>query len=81
LAIVFGISMLLAAPGYLAMGWLRLKLLLVAALIIYHLFCFKLLREFAAERNRRSAKWYRLFNEVPALLLLGVVILAVVKPF
>jgi protoporphyrinogen IX oxidase len=54
---------------------------LVAALIVYHLICFKLLRDFAAGRNRHSAKWYRIFNEAPALLLLGIVILAVVKPF
>jgi len=60
---------------------LRLKLVFVAVLIAYHLYCFKLLRDFAAGRNRRGARWYRLFNEVPALLLLGVVILAVVKPF
>jgi putative membrane protein len=80
LAIVFGASMLLAVPGYLATGWLRLKLVLVAALIAYHLVCGKLLRDFAAGRNHRSARWYRVFNEVPALLLLGVVILAVVKP-
>jgi putative membrane protein len=81
LALVFGVSMVVAVPGYLAMGWLRFKLVFVAALITYHLFCFKLLREFAAGRNRRSAKWYRVFNEVPALLLLAVVVLAVVKPF
>jgi len=81
LAIGFGVSMLIAAPGYLALSWLRVKMLLVAALIVYHGVCFKLLRDFAAGRNRHGAKWYRVFNEAPALLLVGIVILAVVKPF
>ena len=81
IAIVFGISMLLTAPGYLSQGWLRLKLLLVLILIGYHFVCRKLCGDFAARRNLRSAKWYRAFNEVPSLLLIGIVILAVVKPF
>ncbi len=81
LAVGFGAAMLMAAPGYLALGWLRIKMLLVAALIFYHGVCFKLLRDLAAGRNRHSAKWYRVFNEAPALLLVGIVILAVVKPF
>jgi len=81
LAIGFGASMLIAAPGYLALSWLRVKMLLVAALIVYHGVCFKLLRDLAAGRNRHSAKWFRVFNEAPALLLVGIVILAVVKPF
>ncbi|MEA3142250.1 MAG: protoporphyrinogen oxidase [Gammaproteobacteria bacterium] len=79
-AVLFGLAMLIASPGYLAMGWLKLKLLFVALLIAYHVYCYKLLRDFAARRNRRSAKWYRGFNEVPSLLLIVIVILAVVKP-
>jgi putative membrane protein len=79
-AVFFGLAMLIASPGYLAMGWLKLKLLFVALLIAYHVYCYKLLRDFAARRNRRSAKWYRGFNEVPSLLLIVIVILAVVKP-
>jgi putative membrane protein len=79
-AVLFGLAMLIASPGYLAMGWLKLKLLFVALLIAYHVYCYKLLRDFAARRNRRSAKWYRGFNEVPSLLLIVIVTLAVVKP-
>jgi putative membrane protein len=78
--LAFGIAMLVAAPPYLAMGWLHFKLMLVGLLIIYHLYCYKFTREFAADRNRRTARWYRVFNEVPSLLLIGIVILAVVKP-
>src|ERR1700674_5742976 len=76
----FGAAMLLEAPGYLAMSWLRIKLVLVLGLIAYHLFCYRLLRDFAQDSNRRSAKWYRAFNEVPSLLLIAIVLLAVLKP-
>jgi putative membrane protein len=79
-SVVFGAAMLAAAPGYLAMGWLRIKLLLVLLLIAYHAICYQLMRNFAQNRRPRSAKWYRGFNEVPSLLLIGIVILAVVKP-
>jgi putative membrane protein len=78
--LAFGVAMLVAAPAYLAMGWLHFKLMLVGLLIIYHLYCYKFTREFASGRNFRTAKWYRMFNELPSLLLIGIVILAVVKP-
>lgn len=81
IAVAFGVSMLAAAPDYLLMRWLHLKLLLVFALIGYHGACFALLQHFAADRNSRSERWFRVFNEVPALLLIGIVILVVVKPF
>jgi protoporphyrinogen IX oxidase len=80
-SIVFGVMMLIAIPAYLQMSWLRVKLLLVALVIAYHAYCYALMRDFAAQRNRRSAKWFRAFNEAPSLLLIGIVILAVVKPF
>lgn len=77
--LAFGIAMIIAAPGYLALGWLRLKLALVAALIGYHLWCYRLMRQLACGSGR-SQRWYRFFNEVPGLLLIAIVILAVVKP-
>jgi putative membrane protein len=76
----FGLAMLVAAPIYLTTAWLRIKLLLVLVLIAYHFFCFQLMRDFAENRNTRSAKWYRGFNEVPSFLLIAIVVLAVVKP-
>jgi protoporphyrinogen IX oxidase len=76
-----GAAMLVAAPIYLTMPWLRIKMPLVLLLIGYHLFCYKLMRDFAQNRNAHSAKWYRGFNEVPSLLLIAIVLLAVVKPF
>jgi protoporphyrinogen IX oxidase len=81
LAAAFGVSMLVAAPGYLAFGWLHVKLALVAVLIGYHLWCYRLMIALRDGKNRHSERWFRLFNEAPALLLIAIVILAVVKPF
>jgi protoporphyrinogen IX oxidase len=81
LAALFGLAMIVAAPGYLAFGWLHLKLVLVALLIGYHLWCYRLMVALRAGKNRRSERWLRLFNEAPALLLIAIVVLAVVKPF
>jgi protoporphyrinogen IX oxidase len=80
LAIAFGVSMVAAAPGYLELLWLRVKLALVAALVLYHLWCYKLMMELRDGRDRHSPRWYRIFNEVPGLLLIAIVVLAVVKP-
>jgi putative membrane protein len=80
LAVVFGIAMISAAPGYLGLGWLRAKLLLVAALVGYHAWCYQLLLALRAGRNTHSQRWYRLFNELPGLLLVAIVVLAIVKP-
>jgi putative membrane protein len=81
IAIGFGAAMVLVAPDYLLMRWLHVKLALVFLVIAYHGACFALVQQFAADRNARSERWYRVFNEIPALLLVGIVILAVVKPF
>jgi protoporphyrinogen IX oxidase len=77
--VLFGVAMIAAAPAYLTLGWLRIKLLLVLGLIGYHLWCRALIAELAAG-VARSQRWYRLFNEVPGLFLIAIVILAVVKP-
>jgi putative membrane protein len=81
LAIGFGAAMLTMSPDYLLMRWLQLKLLLVLLLISYHGACFALLQQFAADRNAHTERWYRMFNEIPALLLIGIVVLVIVKPF
>ncbi|HQR04869.1 MAG: CopD family protein [Proteobacteria bacterium] len=62
-------------------GWLHAKTLLVLGLVGYHLGCGAILRAFMAGANRRSHVWFRVFNEVPVLALVAIVILAVVKPF
>lgn len=79
LAMTFGLWLWL---GYgIKGGWLHAKLLLVAGLIAYHMYCGKLMRAFAAGKNTHSHVWYRWFNEMPVLVLFAIVILAVVKPF
>jgi putative membrane protein len=80
LAVTFGVAMIAVAPAYLRAPWLQLKLLLVALVIGYHLWCYRLIAAFALGRPRHSARWFRWFNEVPGLLLIAIVILAVVKP-
>jgi putative membrane protein len=79
-AVLFGTAMVLSAPGYLAMGWMRLKLPLVALLVGYHVWCRRLMLTLREGRPAPSQRWLRLFNEVPALLLIAIVVLAVVKP-
>jgi len=81
LGIAFAIGMLLLQPAYLSTGWLRLKLVFVALLIVYHATCRALMKSLAEGRNTRSPRWFKLFNEVPGVLLIGIVIMAVVKPF
>lgn len=79
LTIVFGVWLWL---GYGFTGaWLHAKLVLVALLIAYHLYCGKLRADFARDRNTKSHVWYRWFNEVPTVVLVAAVILTVVKPF
>lgn len=78
-ALVFGFWLWL---GYgIGGGWLHAKLVLVVVLTGYHHACGSLLRKFERGQNTRSHVWYRWFNEIPVLLLLAIVILAVVKPF
>lgn len=81
LAVLFGGATLGLVPGFLQTGWMHAKLTLVVGLIGYHLWCYRLLQDFRHDRNRRSERWYRGFNEVPTLFLIGIVILVVVKPF
>jgi putative membrane protein len=69
------------ASGSYADGWLQAKVILVLALSALHGFFVRCVREFALDQNRFSQKFYRIINEVPAVLMVGIVILAVVKPF
>ena len=60
--------------------WLQLKLFLVVVLTIYHLFLFQCLRNFAENKNAHSAKFYRIINEIPTLLLIAIILVVVFKP-
>lgn len=67
--------------GWLASGWLHAKLALVVTLSGLHGFYARWVHDFGADRNRHSQKFYRLVNEIPTLLMIGIVILVIVKPF
>jgi len=79
-AVLLGAALVLAAPGYLATRWMHLKIPLVALLVGYHAWCYRLLLTLRSGAAAPSQRWLRIFNEVPALLLIAIVVLAVVKP-
>ncbi|WP_371767315.1 CopD family protein [Massilia sp.] len=79
-ALLLGVWLLWLNFGLMG-GWLHAKLALVILVIGYHHACGSLLKKFERGVNTRSHKWFRVFNEVPVLLLLAIVILVVVKPF
>ncbi|MEH6594348.1 MAG: CopD family protein [Colwellia polaris] len=66
---------------FVAAKWLHIKISLVVLLLIYHGYCFKLVNTFAADKNTRSGKFYRFFNEIPVILMLAIIILVYIKPF
>ncbi len=62
-------------------GWLHAKVTLVGALVIYHIYCGKLLLDFKHDRNKHSHVFYRWFNEAPVFALVGIIILVELRPF
>lgn len=81
LTAVFGVwNLVLAWDAYAAAGWMWAKLAAVLALYAYHGYCGRLLRAFANDANTHGERFYRWFNEAPAVLLIAIVILVVVKP-
>jgi putative membrane protein len=85
MTVIFGIATLFAfahgSDGYFRQGWLIAKLVLVGGLFAYQTVLARLVAAFAIDRNTRSSRWLRLFNEVPILFLIAIVLLVVVKPF
>lgn len=76
-----GIGLLIFhGESYFKEGWFITKLMLVTVLWYYHLYCGKLLSQFKFNKNSHSSTFYRFFNEIPSILLLVIVMLAVVKP-
>jgi putative membrane protein len=67
--------------GWSTFHWLQAKVALVLGLSAIHGLLARWVRDFAADRNQHSQKFYRIINEIPAVLMIGIVILAVVKPF
>ena len=78
LTIIFGIYLI---QFHQMLLWLQLKIFLVFLLVLYHIWCGKIMYDFKNDTNSRSHVWYRVFNEVPVLLLVAIIYLVVFKPF
>lgn len=82
LTVVFGAILIAYNPQYyLSAGWMHAKLFCVALLLVYHFLCWQHLKNFRDDNNRKSHVYFRIFNEVPVVLLIVIIILVVVKPF
>lgn len=81
LTTLFGLWLMSASfQAYLSINWMRTKIILVLFLWAYHFCCGHYIKQFKAHKNQKNALFYRIFNEVPTILLISIVILAVVKP-
>jgi putative membrane protein len=78
LTVVFGVLLL---QYHEILLWLEIKIYLVILLILYHVWCGKIMYDFKNERNLHSHVWLRIFNEVPVLGLFIIIYLVVFKPF
>jgi len=82
LTVLLGLAMVASnIDFYKTQYWLHAKIALVALLVVYHLQCGRLVKQFAAGEIRRSHTYYRVFNELPVLILFAIVTLVVVRPF
>jgi putative membrane protein len=80
--LIFGLWLLVESwQAFSSQGWIWLKIVLVLLLIGYHHYCLRIIKAFADDRLPHSEKFFRIFNEMPALVLIVAVILVVVKPF
>lgn len=77
----FGIVMLVLVPGWLEDGWMHAKLFLVLVMTASHHVMGRWLKAFAADENKNSARYYRIANEIPTLVMVAVVFLVITKPF
>lgn len=83
LTVVFGLWMVFAYAWemYRGMAWLHIKLLLILLLVAYHVYCGRILADFRHDRNTHGHVFYRWLNEVPVVFLVGIVLLATLKPW
>lgn len=82
LTTILGLSLLdYNRSYYLTAGWMHAKLALVLLVWMYHLSCGHYVKQFSLNKNTRHTGFFRMFNEIPTILLVGIVILVVVKPF
>ena len=81
ITIIFGAVLVSFNPQiYFASTWFILKMFLVALVLVYHVYCKRLMRQFASRQGIKTHKYYRVFNELPVLMLISIILLVVVKP-
>lgn len=81
-SVLLGIVLLvLGWSGFHTQGWVWAKVACVVVLLGYHHYCARIVRAFASGQTQHSERFFRIFNEIPALLLIAIVVLVVVKPF
>lgn len=80
LTTVFGLLLLTVNSALLDMRWFQAKVLILVALFVYHYRCYAWIGRLRTTTVTQPSKWLRWFNEVPVLFLLGIILLAVVKP-
>ena len=81
LTLIFGLVMLGLNPALHAATWFQVKLLLLLGLAVYHYRCWTWMKRLKAGFRPDGTTWLRWFNEIPVVFLLGIILLAVVKPF
>ena len=81
LALIFGVWLTVMTEAWATGGWFHAKATLLLVMFGFHGACAKWRKDFAHDANTRSAKFYRIMNEVPTVLMIGIVLLAVLKPF
>ncbi|HAD86323.1 MAG TPA: protoporphyrinogen oxidase HemJ [Rhodospirillaceae bacterium] len=81
-SVIFGLIMVYdSSPAIWQAGWFHTKLTAVIAMLVMHVFCGKWRRAFAEDRNTHSGRFYRFMNEVPAVLMVVIVLMVIVQPF
>lgn len=79
-AFAFGILMFVINNTLMQLPWMHIKLTLVVLMVVFHILLAKWRKDFANDRNKHTAKFYRVWNEVPTVLMIAIVLLAVIKP-
>ena len=81
LTLLFGTWLLLLwLPDLVKTAWMQIKLVAVFCVIVYHIWLVKLVADFKHNRNHRSHRWYRIFNEIPVLFLFCIIVMVIVRP-
>ena len=81
LTAAFGFWLFAINPGLAQVGWFQIKLVLLAGLVIFHIRCWAWIKRLKTAEPNDETRWLRWFNEIPTVFLIGIILLAVVKPF